>query len=96
MVTILLIAVVILSVALTLSLALTLGYRKGEASLLRALERQRLHASNRESELTDKILSMKGYREFNPITFPAAHDLENTDKEWQEESLLKDDGFRPL
>lgn len=93
-----LIAIVILSLCLLLSLSLTYGYRKAENSLLRVLERQRIQAAAREAELTDKILSMKGYREFNPVTTTRSEPSENEQGniEWQEISLLEEQGFRPL
>jgi hypothetical protein len=86
-----LIVIILLAASLLLSLSLTLGFWKGEKSLLRALERQQNAAREREAELTDRILSMKGYREFSPaITSVPQIDV------WQEEkSVLEEEGFQP-
>ena len=66
---------------------------------MRALERSQNAARTREAELTDRILSMKGYREFGPIWQPSQslEPIENSQGniEWQETSILAEEGFRP-
>jgi hypothetical protein len=41
---------------------------------------------------------MKGYREFNPITTTRSEPVENEQGgiEWEERSILEEEGFRPL
>lgn len=62
------------------------------------MERSQNAARMREAELTDRILAMKGYREFSPVTYEQPVEPVETDQgliEWQETSIYAEEGFRP-
>lgn len=59
------------------------------------MERSQNAARMREAELTDRILSMKGYREFAPV-WQGQTVEEPTPPDWDETSIYEQDGFQPL
>lgn len=63
------------------------------------MERAQLTSRERERELTDRILSMKGYREFGIIAAPPPLmepiETEQNTIEWAERSEHESEGFRP-